>query len=476
MNLGLKTGLLGTAAALAIAVTSVPAYAQDDLSALRQQLETMKERLAKLEADKADKRRVAAAAAVEAGDKPRSWKLPGTNTSMNIGGFVKMSMLWDFSQSGQSAAVATTSEGIGAGFYNPVGSAADNINNGGNFQFTARRSRFWIQTWTPTDWGELRTYIEADFAGSGAAAGSSTNLLRLRQAFGTLGPVLIGKTQTLFGGFIGLPELLHDGAPYAPGALRIEQIRYSHNFGGGFVFNVALESGPGTSDAGVATGHDVIGVTPAGGAFTSATAGPQRWPDVTASLQWNFPNGALYAAGVIGQRDVDNGGLTVLQQDDTAIVWGASLGGRYDFGRVEIGAQGAIGSGIGNKYFDGGATGFVDSVVVASATTQGADLRPVLGYFVQGYVQVKLTDTIRATGVYGWGMHEVLSEVPGPVAAAKATLTNRVQGYWAAFGNLLWNPVPQVTLGVEYGFQHSSRYNAPDVQAHRLQFAAIYRF
>ena len=53
MNLGWKTGLLGTAAALAIAVTSVPAYAQDDLSALRQQLETMKERLAKLEADKA---------------------------------------------------------------------------------------------------------------------------------------------------------------------------------------------------------------------------------------------------------------------------------------------------------------------------------------------------------------------------------------------------------------------------------------
>ncbi len=53
----------------------------------------------KLEADKADQRRVAAAAAVEAGDKPRSWKLPGTNTSMNIGGFVKMSVLWDFGMS-----------------------------------------------------------------------------------------------------------------------------------------------------------------------------------------------------------------------------------------------------------------------------------------------------------------------------------------------------------------------------------------
>src|SRR5262245_52586417 len=268
MNLGLKTGLLGTAAALAIAVASVPAYAQDDLSTLRQQLETMKERLAKLEADKADKRRIAAAAAVEAGDKPRSWKLPGTNTSMNVGGFVKMSVLWDFSQSGQAA--FGTTEGAGAGVYPVPGSAADNIFNGGNFQFTARRSRFWIQTWTPTDWGELRTYIEADFAGSAGVAGPSSNILRLRQAFGTLGPVLIGKTQTLFGGLIGQPELLHDGAPMALGALRIEQVRYSHNFGGGLVLSVALESGPSTSDAG---GHDVVGSTATGGALTAAAFG-----------------------------------------------------------------------------------------------------------------------------------------------------------------------------------------------------------
>jgi len=476
MNLGLKTGLLGTAAALAIAVTSVPAYAQDDLSTLRQQLETMKERLAKLEADKADKRRVAAAAAVEAGDKPRSWKLPGTNTSMNVGGFVKMQVLWDFGQSGQGSGLTTT-EGAGAGVFPVEGSQADNTFNGGNFQFTARRSRFWIQTWTPTDWGELRTYIEADFAGAGAAAGSSTNLLRLRQAFGTLGPVLAGKTQTLFGGLIGQPELLHDGAPMALGALRIEQIRYSHNFGGGLVLSVALESPPSTSDTG---GHDVVGSTPAGAALAAATfnatagfQGPARWPDVTAGLQWNFPNGAVYLSGMVGQRYVDTGGqAAILQTDDSAFVWGGALGARYDFGRVEIGGIGGIGSGIGNKYFDGGATGFVDSVVVASATT-GADLRPVLTYGAIGYVQVKLTDTIRATAAYNWVMHEVRSEVPG---GSRTPITGVTNYYWAAFGNILWNPVPQVTFGAEYGYQFASKYGGPNVQQHRLQLAAIYRF
>jgi hypothetical protein len=491
MNLGLKTGLLGTAAALAIAVTSVPAYAQDDLSSLRQQLETMKERLAKLEADKADKRRVAAAAAVEAGDKPRSWKLPGTNTSMNIGGFVKMSVLWDFGNSGQTTGTTTT-EGIGAGFHATEGSIADNVFNGGNFQFTARRSRFWIQTWTPTDWGELRTYIEGDFAGSGAAAGSSTNVLRLRQAFGTLGPVLIGKTQTLFGGLIGLPELLHDGAPMALGALRIEQIRYSHNFGGGLVLSVALESAESTSDTGgvdpnacfIATGTTVCAAT--GFPTANGAQGPVRWPDVTAALQWNFPNGVVYASGMIGQRFYDSGlpvpGAAITFGHDNTIVWGAALAARYEFGRVEIGGQGGIGQGIGNKYFDGGATGLTNGVIVfnqTSATTATADYRSALVYGAIGYVQVKLTDTIRATGAFNWTMAEVASEVPGyntNTATAKSALTGVTNYYWAAFGNLLWNPVPQVTFGAEYGYQFASKYNSANVSVHRLQLAAIYRF
>jgi hypothetical protein len=496
MNLGLKTGLLGTAAALAIAVTSVPAYAQDDLSALRQQLETMKERLAKLEADKAsDKRRVAAAAAVEAGDKPRSWKLPGTNTSMNVGGFVKMSVLWDMGQSGQVTGTTTT-EGIGAGLYPVEGSQSDNIFNGGNFQFTARRSRFWIQTWTPTDWGELRTYIEADFAGAGSTAGSSTNVLRLRQAFGTLGPVLMGKTQTLFGGLIGQPELLHDGAPMALGALRIEQIRYSHNFGGGLVLSVALESAESTSDTGgvdpspctILTGTTTcLAGVPFLNGTTGAVQGPVRWPDVVAALQWNFPNGALYASGMVGQRFYDSGlpiaGTTVTGGHDNDFVWGATLGGRYDFGRVEIGGIGGIGQGIGNKYFDGGATGLNNGVIVftqTSNTTFTADYRSALVYGAIGYVQVKLTDTIRATGAFNWTMAEVASEVPGynnPAnAGAKGALTGLTNYYWAAFGNLLWNPVPQVTMGAEYGYQFASKYNGPNVHVHRLQLAAIYRF
>jgi hypothetical protein len=494
MNLGFKTGLLGGAALLALAVSGVPAYAQDDISSLRQQLDAMKERLAKLEADKADKRRVAAAAAVEAGDKPRSWKLPGTNTSMNIGGFAKFHAQYHLAV---NTVLTATGEGAAAGGL-PVaaveGSQFDQTLNGGNLFFTARRSRFWIQTWTPTDWGELRTYIEADFAGAGAAAGPSTNLLRLRQAYGTLGPVLIGKTQTLFGGLIGLPELFDDGAPQALGALRIEQIRYTHNFGGGITLSVALEDAGNTSDAG---GPAILGCTfstalgncaaLAAAAWNATTGfvGPQRWPNVTAALQWNFPSGALYVSGMVGMVYVDTGGqAATLAKNDSAFRWGVAAGARWFFGRIEIGGQGGIGEGIGRKYFDGGVTGMQEFILVSGGVTNHTvDLKPILVYNGVGYIQVKLTDTIRMTGSFNWGMSEAASEVPGyygpsnaVVTTSRGVLTGITNWSMIAHGNLLWNPVPQVTLGVEYSWQFASRYNSANTQVQRIQFGAIYRF
>jgi hypothetical protein len=218
---------------------------------------------------------------------------------------------------------------------------------------------------------------------------------------------------------------------------------------------------------------------------TAGFEGPARWPDVVAALQWNFPNGALYGSGMIGQRFIDTaGGATVPNsnnRNDSDIIWGAALGGRYDFGRVEVGFNGGVGRGIGNKYFDGGATGLQNGVIVVSnAADNNVNLRGALVYGALGYVQVKLTDTIRATAAYNWTQNNMADEVPGyygsPAANSKSVLTGAVNYYWAAFGNLLWNPVPQVTLGAEYGYQYAARYNSLDTHVHRLQLAAIYRF
>jgi hypothetical protein len=484
MNLGLKTGLLGGACALALVAFGVPAYAQDDIVTLRQQLDAMKERLAKLEADKQEKRRVAAAAAVEAGDKPRSWKLPGTNTSMNIGGFIKFSAIYHL-DGGAARSGGTNRDAIALyGLLNNDGSAADNRFNNGHWNLTARRSRFWIQTWTPTDWGELRTYLEGDFAEVGPGV---HEILRLRHAYGTLGPVLAGQTWSTFYPVFAWPELLDDGGPALganPGPTRRAQIRYTHNFGGGLTADLALE-------APIATGNDafISGAATTGDQIAGGTTGGQRWPILVAALEWVQPTFRVRVAGMIHQIEHDNGCQTgalppglgavggacagTLASNDTAIGWGFNAGFTWNtpVARLQIGGAGFIGKGMGAL------SGHLDAVVRGQF-----DIRTVWALGGALWAQYGLTDTIRATGVFGYhasrcsqavasGAHNT-DETFCAAAGAPANFSDE----WYAAGNLLWNPVPQVTFGVEYLYAFSNRYAGPNARANRIHFAAIYRF
>ncbi|MBK7972627.1 MAG: porin [Deltaproteobacteria bacterium] len=88
-----------------------------------------------------------------------SLQIPGTNTTLAIGGMIKLDVLF-----------SSTSVG-GAGGSNagdqfllpsaiPVGSQGD---ENGQITFHARASRFFFKTDTPTEWGTLGTYIECDF-------------------------------------------------------------------------------------------------------------------------------------------------------------------------------------------------------------------------------------------------------------------------------------------------------------------------
>ncbi len=47
-----------------------------------------------------------------------------------------------------------------------------------------------------------------------------------------------------------------------------------------------------------------------------------------------------------------------------------------------------------------------------AAPMTNVNLKAPLNYGAVGYVQVKLTDTIRATASYSWGQQNTLSELP----------------------------------------------------------------
>src|SRR5690606_23825140 len=88
----MRLGLLLTSATLGLLAGVVPVGASE-LDDLRAQIQALQDRLSAMEAR--EHRRTAPAAAVEAGSKPKSWKLPGTQTSMNIGGFTILQFDYD---------------------------------------------------------------------------------------------------------------------------------------------------------------------------------------------------------------------------------------------------------------------------------------------------------------------------------------------------------------------------------------------
>ncbi len=427
---------------LALPLLTEPTHAAQELDSLKRELVRLRERAEKIEANTASRRSANPAAAVEAGDKPRSWKLPGANTSMQIGGYAKLDAIWDLGPSQAGGNLDTA-----AVFNAPrAGTAADNGFNGGNWRLHARQTRFWLRTFTPTDWGELQTHVEGDFFGAGT-------LIRLRHAYGALGPVLAGQTDTTWRQFFAEPELIDFAGPVGAPSIVLQRqalIKYHHNFGGGTVLEAAFED----------PGGDIV----AGGPTAA-----QRLPDLVLALSHNFAGGRVRIAAMVRQIEHDTGAGSA----DSAFAWGVSGGAVYTvIPQVTIGASGYIGEGVG-KY-----NNMLDAVVFSADR-----IDTVFQFAGTVWAQWRVAETVRVTGSYSYIRQFAEDDAPGASKGARkaflaaAGLSAAAGHYrWSAHGNVLWNPVPAVTFGLEYLYVFESRYAGPNAYISRIQGTAIYRF
>src|SRR6266567_8141942 len=197
------------------------------------------------------------------GSFPRSFLIPGTDTSIRVGGDIT-EVLDYWLQNGpvngiQSTTLSTNGNlqgqnldihgqnvpgltvgqaGVTAvpgkpGFGAPP-SQINHSRGSGVFLQSPRESRLNVETRTPTAWGESRTFFEFDFAGSGSFAQNtlthvSDNLSpRLRYAYATLGGFLAGQANSNFSDPDANGEVLDFGGPIGQaGVVRIPQIRYT---------------------------------------------------------------------------------------------------------------------------------------------------------------------------------------------------------------------------------------------------------
>lgn len=105
----------------------------------------------------------------------------------------------------------------------------DSAKEHGQTTFHAKESRLWFKSFTPTNWGDMNTYLEMDFFGDAA---TFTYTPRLRHAYGTFGNFLGGQTWTTFLDVAALPESL-DAIGVSAGAVsnfRQPLIRWTQPF------------------------------------------------------------------------------------------------------------------------------------------------------------------------------------------------------------------------------------------------------
>ncbi|HYB55423.1 MAG TPA: DcaP family trimeric outer membrane transporter [Alphaproteobacteria bacterium] len=471
-NKSLRTALLGSGAAFALMAGPALAGQADDLQA---QIDSLQARLDQLEKQKAsvETTQVAAPAdAVVGGDYPGSWKLPGSDTSMSIHGYIKADFLYDFDQF------------LGDTFANTsiAGNHTANAHQGGFFHFNARQTRFNIETRTPTDWGQLKTFVEMDFYGTNATrtdniqsgGGNTSNVLRMRHAYGQLGPVLAGQTWSNFDDVDDLPEQLDFNGGQGEAAGRQTQLRYVAPLGkwtlSGSIENYQPRITAFTAPAGSATTFTGCGIlTTSGGGIGNCTT---QMPDITGRVQYADTWGHVSLSGVLRDFNYNDGGSAT--NSSTAAV--AAIGNKVNhtaqtfgggvmlgtniaigqwfggpFAKDYVGATGSYGAGD-ERYFDTGAvTPGLDAAALSTAGPGGTfsiSIKTIDHYTVNAWYQHWWTDNVRTSLVYGsgwWGY----GGIPRAVDTG-AVDTSQYTQIQTAYINLIWSPVKSVNIGLEF--------------------------
>jgi hypothetical protein len=364
------------------------------------------------------------------GSFPGSFLVPGTNTSIKIGGFTKVVGIYDIGgRQGDTVAVDAI----------PLkGSAAAGLTHGTRLH--ARQSNINVDTRTPTAYGDLTTFVLFDAFGQNTSQvenQSNTQNVRLVYAYGTLGPFLAGQWVSLFAdtdaisesvdptGHVGTLDGLSNRSP---------QFRYTFAAPGGFSAAVSIEN-PEAEGFNGATGAPFT---------TNSLAGVDKYPDVIARVRLDQAWGHVALSGLYRDLKIEAPAASAAgaASHSGKSSYGAQLSGHLNtFGKDSLKWTAQAGKGLGHYMSQ-----FRDTVA------NGLVINPATGATAVPYAYgANLAYTHWWTGALrsslSGGYEKNSTETGIVVAAAENGYDKR---HYEARVNLIWSPVPQVDLGVEY--------------------------
>jgi Porin subfamily/DcaP outer membrane protein len=358
---------------------------------------------------------------VSGGSFPRSFLIPGTDTSLRIGGFVNANVLWYINGAAQSSQLngqgginnQTYFDGQG-GTGNLNGIPLNNSINhsrGESFDISPRVSRFLIDARTPSAWGEIKAYIEMDFAynntnvnQSGGSASTQAFYTRLRKAYGTFAGFEAGLDNGIMHDPDADPELADfGGGASSNGRGRESQVKYTYAGPYGTVFTVGGENpvprlqGPfGQVDQDTNQIPGIASCAANGGTGTLTTLTPSSnaclgsagffsplrstMPEWVATARVNSPWGHMQIGGVVRTDTLDDGQFL----ERTYLGFGGTISGDVHpfsgapgaLGKDDLGFMTCAGVEMGNQCANGAGvvTNFGAPIVVGGLGPGGTPL------------------------------------------------------------------------------------------------------
>ncbi|WP_372624572.1 DcaP family trimeric outer membrane transporter [Falsiroseomonas sp.] len=389
-----------------------------------------------------------------------SMRVPNTDTTVRLYGFVRLTGYYDFDARNQTDAAAV--QGIPL-----TGSRAAGQQGGGDI--TARGSRVGVDTRTETAWGRLDTTVEADFRGEISPGGDLAFRLRLAFAELTRGDwsYLIGQANSLWNE--GLIEAFHDATNLNQSFIRQAQLRATHRFDQNWTLAGSIEApygdittvrgpifGPGRLDGGASPVFD-------------------QMPDFLARLTYRDGSTEAVLRGLVRRIGVDTDNTTLQPGgDDSTLGWGLAAHARLPVGaaipavgRDELTVMGYYGQGIG-RYLAGNSfgQGAVTNFGVPSLLEYSLDAVPSYG----GLIAYRRfwNDTLRSTFSYAYARQDFPDSAdafaPGTLGAL--ALNREMQ---QVIANIVWSPFADrptqrqpfgwLDLGLEYVFSRRDLEN-----------------
>jgi hypothetical protein len=368
-----------------------------------------------------------------------SFKAPGSDTTVTLGGYVKLDAIW----SSRSAGV----DSVGDQQFNinlvPVGPAAGQHKTD-QVTLHARQSRLSLSTITPTSYGDLTTLVEGDFFGAdGNESVTNSNGFRIRHAYGTLGKFSAGQYWTNFFNEQAFPETVDFGGAVGEIFIRQAQVRWTEKLAAGGDWSVSAESP-----------ESLVAVP---GSAVLFRADSDHAPDLTARMRF-AAGGATYSAGVLA-RNVHVDSATAPAADSGK--WGGAIaltgiipaGGKDDL-RLDVNLGNAIGRYQVPGFFPDGYLDRNGSLRLARQTSGFIALRH--------FWKPSLRSTLELSAA---------SSSPPAGTANGVNKSDRSEHL-----NLIWSPIPAVDLGAELIHAQRAVVGGDKGSLNRIQFAAQYSF